>query len=744
MKTFTPIVRGSSRLEVNNKGDVAELVLVGPVGGSWFSDDGIKESEVRDALKSIPKGTPINVRINSEGGSVQEGLGIYNAFKRRSKDITAFVVGYALSIASLFPLAASKVVSPKSAIWMIHKAWVFTQGNSDQLGEAIEMLKEHDEAMAEIYAEETGRPIQEMRDAMAAETWIRGSKAVDFGLADETDDEEADASASYRPLPADYLTRCKNTATVLNLFPLPLAQGDNTKQGTKPAGAPGGAQVTKMKDTVIALLKKHGVKVQDDWTDEQINKAAQDLNLDTKNGNDAMKEIHALKEKYETERKIRISARVDAFITDQRLTNEEREDAITRSMADEGYLNVIAKRPQHAPGGDPVPGAGVLDVSATDPILDLKKKYPVRAERYEVQKKDWDQILIAACRRAVRNKEVTNDKFAALAMAGINPFSIPAGVMVPNVDDPSKAPTPGPQAANTITSVLTNFLIDGSITDLQNLWAPVRAFSVDTRPDGYKPLAPGILKHVTAGSTAQTNPTNYESGNSTVTPVTVTPAEHYIGYQISNTDLNSGVRMADLVRVNTANWANLVIDAALAPLTVANFTQAGTGSLGGAATLISSAAAFGYNELSILQGALKKSPIKNLILDGSYIARVANQPGYFQAAGVLGGDASAWRIFGWSGIYNNTRWNGAAALVQGFACNPQAVGGIIGLPLLPAMIPGGILSAQVMTIDGLDIQVLAEAWFNPATRISWNSLRVMDGWAAVDTSGGAGVLITTG
>jgi hypothetical protein len=287
-------------------------------------------------------------------------------------------------------------------------------------------------------------------------------------------------------------------------------------------------------------------------------------------------------------------------------------------------------------------------------------------------------------------------------------------------------------AANTITSVLTNFLMDGSVTDLQNRWAMLRAFSLDTRPDGYKPLAPGVLKHVTAGSAAQTNPTTYESGNSTVAPVTVTPAEHSVSYQISNIDLNSGVRMQDLVTINTANFANVVIEAATAPITAANFTGTAT---------VSSAAAFSFSDLASLQALLKKSPIKNLIIDGAYIARIANTPGFFQTAGTVGGSPQAWRAFGWDGIYQNTDWTGAGTNMQGFACNPQAIGGIIGLPLLPALIPGNILSSTVMTVEGLDVQVLAEAWFNPATRTSWNSLRVMDGWAKVDAT--AGFILTS-
>jgi hypothetical protein len=293
-------------------------------------------------------------------------------------------------------------------------------------------------------------------------------------------------------------------------------------------------------------------------------------------------------------------------------------------------------------------------------------------------------------------------------------------------------------ATNTITSVLQNFLMDGSITDLQHRWAFLKAFSVDTRPDGFKPLAPGVLKHITAGGTAQTDPTNYETGNSTVTPVTITPHEHSVSYQISNTDLNSGVRMADLVRINTANFANKVGEAATAPITTTNFD--GTTTFG-TPSYVAAAAGFNFSDMAALQAALKKSPIKNLIMDGAYIARVANTPAFFQTAGTVGGDTGAWKAFGWDVIAQTSDWTGAGANVQGFACNPQAIGGIIGLPLLPAMIPGGILASNVVTVDQLDIQVLAESWFNPATRTAWNSLRCVDGWAKVD--GTAGFLITS-
>jgi ATP-dependent protease ClpP protease subunit len=740
-KAFVNISRGNNRLEVSAKDNGPhELFLIGAVGGSFWDDSGIKEKEVRDALKSIPKGKPINVHINSEGGSVQEGLGIYNAFKQRSADITAYVDGYALSIASVFPLAASKVVSPKSAIWMIHKPWSDVRGDDDQMEKAAEMLKEHGEMMAEIYAEETGKPIQEWRDAMAKETWIRGSEAVNFGLADETDASSVAASA-YRPLPAAYLDRCKNGVAAMGLMfgnhpvsniysqfaPAANTPGSVNTQ-TISAGVPGGARNTHRMDKIKALLKKHGIEVAEDATEETLMAALENIPTTKSDNTDKSgktivldaglsSQIAAMQKQLAEEKKARVSAALDGFIADMKLTNDERDEELALCMENEARLKTIAKRTPHTISGNSAMGT-TFNISAVDPVLDLKTKHPVRAERYKVEVNDWNQILIEACRRDVRSGSVKDPLFAALASAGINPFS--------------NQQMPFPQNANTITSVLTSFLMDGSVTDLQNRWAMLRAFSMDTRPDGYKPLAPGILKHVTAFSTAQTDPTSYESGNSTVAPVTVTPHEHSVSYQISNIDLNSGVRMQDLVTGNTANFANVVIEAAIAPISVANF---------GAATVIRAAELFSFTDLATLQAALKKSSIKNLIIDGSYIARISNVPGFFQVAGTVGGSPQAWKPYGWDGIYNNTDWTGSAANAQGFACNPQAIGGIIGLPILPSVNTSGVFSSSTMTVDGLDIQVLAEAWFNPATRTSWNSLRCIDGFAKVDAT--AGFILTS-
>src|ERR1700744_3660157 len=258
---FAPVERGENRLTVRNEGDAAEIVLIGAIGKSWWDDSGITEQEVRDALKSIPKNKPITISINSEGGSVQEGLGIYNAFKDRRNDITCKITGYALSIASVFPLAAGKVISPKSAIWMIHKAWNWDGGNADFKRQQADMLDAHDQTMAAIYAEHTGKSEAEILAAMAAETWIKGKDAVAWGLADEGDeDNDAQAQAmTYRPISGEYLKRCKNISPeILNAILRPQS------------GQPQPQENIMNKKIIVALLLGHGIEASENDTEEQL------------------------------------------------------------------------------------------------------------------------------------------------------------------------------------------------------------------------------------------------------------------------------------------------------------------------------------------------------------------------------------------------------------------------------------------------------------------------------------------
>jgi len=137
--------------------------------------------------------------------------------------------------------------------------------------------------------------------------------------------------------------------------------------------------------------------------------------------------------------------------------------------------------------------------------------------------------------------------------------------------------------------------------------------------------------------------------------------------------------------------------------------------------------------MATLWGKLKKSPIKNCLLDGEYLAKLLNQPTFYQA---IGDGAQAYKGFGWDLLALNTNWAGASNNAVGFVCNPQAIVCLAGLPVTPAA-PN--LTQGSFTVPGINIGVQTNQWFSLATRTAWYSFDLVFGAAKADTS--AGILI---
>ena len=296
-----------------------------------------------------------------------------------------------------------------------------------------------------------------------------------------------------------------------------------------------------------------------------------------------------------------------------------------------------------------------------------------------------------------------------------------------------------PANSNTYSSTLvTAFLTDGATTVLQNKWAPLRAFCRDFSTDPYKPNAVAQHKYVSAGPTVQTDATNFESGDSTVAPITITPHQYTSSINVSNADLNNGLRMENLMTITVAKLANKVIEVALAPVTLANFAAATAA--GGSGNVIT-AANFTFTDMSRIWGVLQKANQRFAILDGAYYAKLLLQPTYFQAV-ANGTDESALKAYGWDGIFVNSDWTGASNNAAAFFCDPQAIAALMGLPLTPpAGIPGNTLQQGEFTIPGVEASVQTNSWFNLASRTAWMSYDVIAGFSAMD--GTAGAIVAT-
>lgn len=181
------------------------ITIYDVIGYDWWTGEGVTVKRIDAALRAIGD-KPVTVYINSPGGDMFEGLAIYNRLRQHSKPITVKILGLAASAASIIAMAGNERLIASSSFIMIHNCWVMAVGNRHDLTDAAVQMAEFDAAMADVYAEASDLKVDEISALMDAESYIRGSRAVEQGFAtgllkEETrhvSDESASAKAARK------------------------------------------------------------------------------------------------------------------------------------------------------------------------------------------------------------------------------------------------------------------------------------------------------------------------------------------------------------------------------------------------------------------------------------------------------------------------------------------------------------------------------------------------------------------
>lgn len=128
----------------------------------------------------------LDVHLATPGGEVFDGIAIYNALKNHDGLVRVTVDSLAASIGSVIAMAADpgNLIIAKNGSMMIHDGFGMGIGNAGDLRELADLLDKTSDNIASIYADRTGLPAAQWREAMLAETWYVGQEAVDSGLAD--------------------------------------------------------------------------------------------------------------------------------------------------------------------------------------------------------------------------------------------------------------------------------------------------------------------------------------------------------------------------------------------------------------------------------------------------------------------------------------------------------------------------------------------------------------------------------
>lgn len=160
----------------------AEIYIYEDVGESWFG--GVTAKDFAQELKGLGKVETIDLRINSYGGDVFDGLAIYRQLVDHSARVIAHVDGIAASIASVIAMAGDEIEISESGFLMIHNAWGVSIGTAEDMRTTADILDGTTASLRDVYVARTAGEAGAIKGWMDAETWFTGAEAVEHGFAD--------------------------------------------------------------------------------------------------------------------------------------------------------------------------------------------------------------------------------------------------------------------------------------------------------------------------------------------------------------------------------------------------------------------------------------------------------------------------------------------------------------------------------------------------------------------------------
>lgn len=169
--------------DIQNKADNSADVYIFDEIGTY----GVTAQEFITDIKDL-KNTPINLRINSLGGDVFDGMAMYNVIKRREAKTTVYIEGIAASIATIIALGADEVVMAENSLFMIHNAWGGSMGEAKDMRKTADTLDKITGELTDIYIKKTGLPYDSLAEMMDEETWLNAQEAFNYGFIDTISD----------------------------------------------------------------------------------------------------------------------------------------------------------------------------------------------------------------------------------------------------------------------------------------------------------------------------------------------------------------------------------------------------------------------------------------------------------------------------------------------------------------------------------------------------------------------------
>lgn len=224
--------------------------------GFW----GTQAADFRNQLNQVDG--DLEVEINSPGGDVMAGLGMYNMLRNhaaKGHKVVTRVTGVAASIASIIVLAADRREMPSNAWAMTHAVSSGAWGTADELRAQADVVDKIQASLRNIYVDRMGITAEKADEIMSQDTWLSAQECLELGFVTDVVDPVT-ATAKFD------MSRAELPEHVASVFAAKqesdLAPADSVDQEDPGAAVENTIEVpdTPLAEAIVAEAKKMGLE----------------------------------------------------------------------------------------------------------------------------------------------------------------------------------------------------------------------------------------------------------------------------------------------------------------------------------------------------------------------------------------------------------------------------------------------------------------------------------------------------
>jgi ATP-dependent Clp protease protease subunit len=251
-----------------------EIDILGEIG-----DYGYPSNYLRYQLKDAGS-QDIQLNVSSPGGSVTDGLAMFDMLEAYEGNVNTLGFGLVASIASVILLAGKRVKMTPNSFLMIHNPWMVAIGDSAEISVSAELLAKMEKKLQNIYVSKLqksgkldGNIELKVKRMMDMETWLTADEAFDMGFIDEIQQATKTANilqmqpalARYINTPAALLINSEDMTAKEILKSaralLGIAEEPEVVEATVPPAQDPPAAPQMTAEEAIAFLQSTGYKV---------------------------------------------------------------------------------------------------------------------------------------------------------------------------------------------------------------------------------------------------------------------------------------------------------------------------------------------------------------------------------------------------------------------------------------------------------------------------------------------------